>query len=36
VRPLTRRDRDANDLLSAFDFRREPLEPLILEERECP
>jgi phospholipase C len=35
VRPLTARDRDAVDLLGAFDFRQEPLEPLLLEERTC-
>jgi phospholipase C len=32
---LTARDRDANDLLGAFDFRQEPLDPLPLEERDC-
>ena len=31
--PLTRRDREANDLMNAFDFHREPLPPLILEPR---
>ena len=29
------RDRDANDLMGAFDFERDPIEPLILEERRC-
>jgi phospholipase C len=32
---LTARDRDANDLMGAFDFRQDPLEPLILQERRC-
>ena len=32
---LTRRDRRANDMLDAFDFQQEPLEPLILEQRDC-
>jgi len=35
VAPLTARDRDADDLLGAFDFRQEPLAPLMLEERTC-
>jgi phospholipase C len=33
--PLTDRDARANDMLDAFDFDQEPLEPLFLEEREC-
>jgi phospholipase C len=33
---LTARDRDANDLLGAFDFAQEPLDPLPLQERACP
>jgi hypothetical protein len=32
---LTGRDRRANDMLDAFDFQQEPLEPLILEQRDC-
>jgi phospholipase C len=32
---LTKRDRNANDMLEAFDFRQEPLAPLILEPRDC-
>jgi phospholipase C len=32
---LTARDRDANDLLGAFDFTETPRDPLILEERNC-
>ena len=32
---LTARDRDANDLLGAFDFTQPPRDPLILEERNC-
>lgn len=32
---LTDRDARANDLLDAFDFDQEPLEPLILEEQDC-
>ncbi len=34
--PLTARDANAADMLSAFDFSQEPLPPLILEPRECP
>jgi phospholipase C len=33
---MTERDRRASNMLDAFDFTQEPLEPLILEERECP
>lgn len=33
LKPLTRRDRIANDMFDAFDFNQEPLEPLILEPR---
>jgi phospholipase C len=33
---LTERDRRANDMLDAFDFEQDPIEPLILEPRECP
>jgi phospholipase C len=32
---LTARDRKANDLLGAFDFRQDPQPPLILEEEPC-
>jgi phospholipase C len=32
---LTARDRDANDLMDAFDFRQDPLPPLDLHERDC-
>ncbi len=33
---MTERDRRAHDMLEAFDFRQEPLDPLILEQRDCP
>jgi len=33
---LTERDRDADDLLGAFDFEQEPLPPMVLRERDCP
>ena len=33
---LTDRDGQANDMLSAFDFAQEPLDPLILPRRSCP
>jgi phospholipase C len=32
---LTERDRDADDLLGAFDFEQQPLSPLILRESAC-
>jgi phospholipase C len=32
---LDERDRRAEDMLAAFDFDQEPLDPLILEERDC-
>jgi phospholipase C len=32
---LTARDRNANDLLGAFDFRQRPQRPLLLEEEPC-
>jgi phospholipase C len=32
---LTDRDREANDLLGAFDFTQQPRKPLILKERDC-
>jgi phospholipase C len=35
VPALTERDRNANDMLGAFDFRQDPLPPLVLEERDC-
>jgi phospholipase C len=33
---LTERDRRAHDMLDSFDFRQEPLDPVILDERDCP
>ena len=33
---MTERDRRASDMLDAFDFLQEPLDPLILAERDCP
>ena len=33
---LGERDRRASDMLQAFDFSQKALDPLILEERECP
>ncbi len=36
LRPLTKRDRLANDMLDSFDFRQQPLPPLILEPHSCP
>ena len=36
VPPLTSRDANSSDMLSAFDFDQEPLDPLILEPRDCP
>ncbi|MFM7718683.1 MAG: phospholipase C [Actinomycetota bacterium] len=33
---LTERDGEADDMLSAFDFAREPQEPLVLPLRTCP
>jgi phospholipase C len=35
LQSLTERDRDAGDMLEAFDFRQEPIPPLILEPRDC-
>jgi phospholipase C len=32
---LTQRDARANDLLGAFDFHQKPLDPLLLQERDC-
>jgi phospholipase C len=32
---LTERDRDANDLLGAFDFTQQPRRPLMLHQRDC-
>jgi hypothetical protein len=32
---LTARDRNANDLLGAFDFRQRPQPPLLLREEPC-
>ena len=34
--PLDERDAKAQDMLGSFDFEQEPLDPLILEERDCP
>ncbi len=33
IDPLTKRDREANDMFDAFDFDQEPLDPLVLEQR---
>ncbi len=33
---LTKRDTEANDMLDSFDFNREPLPPLVLQEHRCP
>jgi hypothetical protein len=33
---LSWRDRRANAMLDLFDFQQQPLEPLILPERQCP
>jgi phospholipase C len=35
LRPLTTRDRNANDMLDVFDFQQSPLPPLILQPRQC-
>jgi phospholipase C len=35
LRALTDRDREANDLLGAFDFSQQPQRPLVLRERRC-
>ncbi len=34
--PLTERDSQANDMLDSFDFDQRPLQPQILEQRQCP
>jgi phospholipase C len=34
--PMTQRDAQASDMLSAFDFRGAPRPPLLLSERSCP
>jgi len=34
--PMTSRDANANDMLSAFDFHQQPQPPLILKRRSCP
>jgi phospholipase C len=34
--PMTSRDANANDMLSAFDFHQQPQAPLILPQRTCP
>jgi len=36
INPLTDRDAESNDLIDAFDFRQEPIPPLILDTRTCP
>jgi phospholipase C len=33
---LHERDRRASDMFGAFDFDQEPLDPLLLDERDCP
>jgi phospholipase C len=33
---LTARDRRSSDMLQAFDFQQEPLEPVALQQRRCP
>ncbi len=34
--PLTSRDANADDMLDAFDFSQQPLDPLVLQPRTCP
>jgi phospholipase C len=34
--PLTSRDANSDDMLSAFDFTQQPQQPLILDQRTCP
>ena len=34
--PLTSRDADTSDMLSAFDFQQRPQPPLLLQQRTCP
>jgi phospholipase C len=34
--PLTSRDANSSDMLGAFDFSQQPLDPLVLQERDCP
>ncbi len=36
LKPLTKRDSEANDMLDSFDFDQRPLPPLILKQRQCP
>lgn len=36
VAPLTSRDANSSDMLSAFDFSQQPLDPLVREPRDCP
>jgi phospholipase C len=36
VPPLTSRDATASDMLGAFDFNQTPLDPLPLQQRDCP
>jgi len=33
---LTNRDKDADNMMKAFDFGQKPLPPLILTPRQCP
>jgi hypothetical protein len=34
--PMTERDGRAAPMFDSFDFDQEPLDPLVLEERDCP
>ncbi|MEP6757922.1 MAG: alkaline phosphatase family protein [Actinomycetota bacterium] len=34
--PLTSRDANSSDMLGAFDFNQQPLDPLVLQPRNCP
>lgn len=36
LKPLAERDARAQDMLGAFDFEKDPLEPLVLDTRDCP
>jgi phospholipase C len=36
IPPLTKRDRNAGNILSSFDFKQTPLSPLTLKQRTCP
>jgi hypothetical protein len=35
IEPMAERDRRADDMLDSFDFEQQPLDPLVLEERDC-